>query len=229
VAARHAWCSSTSSDLPAVIAYCGRIGGARSSRDLAESQAIFVGGYELCGRLFATELERTSCHGARETSLFELLSPHICRAPAISDILKTLHADVLEATLDGPTAGVYLTRRDGHVVYMNAAAECQVKTGNALRIVNNRLDPQTRGVFEMLIARATLSPWPRIVRQSPISLILAGSLRRIGVRFDILSQHVAADNFAKTVVALTRTVYRRRNFYLLFISPASCDLQSGCR
>jgi DNA-binding CsgD family transcriptional regulator len=38
-------------------------------------------------------------------------------------------------------AGVYLTKRDGRVVYMNAAAERQVKAGHALRIVDNRIFP----------------------------------------------------------------------------------------
>jgi len=54
---------------------------------------------------------------------------------------------MLEATLDGLAAGVFLTGRDGRIVYMNAAAERQVKTGNALRIVGNRLvatDPEAR-------------------------------------------------------------------------------------
>ena len=98
-------------------------------------------------------------YGERETSLFELLSPHICRALAISDILdiKTLHSNVLEATLDGLASGVYLTRRDGQVVYMNAAAERQVKTGNALRIVDNRLvptDSETRATIAKAISEA---------------------------------------------------------------------------
>ena len=96
-------------------------------------------------------------YGEREMSLFKLLSPHICRAIAISDVLdiKTLHANVLEATLDGLATGVYLTRRDGRVTYMNAAAERQVKTGKALRVVNNRLvptDPGTRATIAKAIS-----------------------------------------------------------------------------
>ena len=87
-------------------------------------------------------------YGARDISVFELLSPHVCRALAISDALdiRTLRSEMLEATLDGLAAGVYLTKRDGRVVYMNAAAERQVKTGDAIRIVNNRIfpnDPET--------------------------------------------------------------------------------------
>ena len=82
-------------------------------------------------------------YGEREIDLFKLLSPHVCRALTISDALdiRTLHSQMLEATLDDLVAGVYLTARDGRVVYMNATAEHQIKTGNALRIVNNRLSP----------------------------------------------------------------------------------------
>jgi PAS domain-containing protein len=93
--------------------------------------------------------ELASRYGAHDIGIFRLLSPHICRALTISDALeiRTLRSEMLEATLNGLAAGVYLTRRDGRVVYMNAAAELQVKAGNALRILNNRLiptDPQTR-------------------------------------------------------------------------------------
>src|SRR5262249_27261852 len=55
--------------------------------------------------------------------------------------IKTLNSQMLEATLDGLAAGVYLTGRDGRIVHMNAAAERQVKTGDAIRIANNRLFP----------------------------------------------------------------------------------------
>ena len=88
-------------------------------------------------------------YGQREIAIFKLLSPHICRTLAISDALdiRTLNSEMLEATLDALVAGVYLVARDGRVVYMNAAAECQIRSGNALRIVGNRLlptDPETR-------------------------------------------------------------------------------------
>ena len=57
--------------------------------------------------------------------LFKLLSPHVCRALAISDALdiRALRSEMLEKTLDGLSAGVFLTARDGHVVHMNAAAQ----------------------------------------------------------------------------------------------------------
>jgi len=78
--------------------------------------------------------------------LLSLLAPHVCRSVAISDALnlKAVHAETLEATLDVLTSGVYLTDREVRIVYMNRAAERQVKIGNALRIMNNRLSPIDR-------------------------------------------------------------------------------------
>ncbi|MBR1193751.1 helix-turn-helix transcriptional regulator [Bradyrhizobium sp. AUGA SZCCT0160] len=78
-----------------------------------------------------------------EIGLFKLLSPHVCRALTISDALdiRTLRSEMLEKTLDVLAAGVFLAARDGRVVYMNEAAERQVKAGTSIRILNNRLDP----------------------------------------------------------------------------------------
>jgi len=74
---------------------------------------------------------------------FRLLAPHICRAFAISDAVgfKSITARALEATLDALATAVYLADCEGRVVYMNRAAERQIKTGSALRIVSNRLAP----------------------------------------------------------------------------------------
>ena len=65
---------------------------------------------------------------------------------AISDALslKTIRSEALEATLNALASGVYLTDRHGRVVFMNRAAEHQVRTSNALRIENNRLAPVDR-------------------------------------------------------------------------------------
>jgi DNA-binding CsgD family transcriptional regulator len=82
-------------------------------------------------------------YDAADLALLRLLSPHLCRAVTISDALdlQTLRSETLQATLDSLSAGVYLTMRDGRIVYLNAIAERQVKTGNALRLVNSRLAP----------------------------------------------------------------------------------------
>jgi DNA-binding CsgD family transcriptional regulator/PAS domain-containing protein len=98
-------------------------------------------------------------YGAADLALLRLLAPHLIRAVTISDLfeLRTLKSEMLEATLDGLAAGVYLTARDGRIVYMNAAAEHQLKTGNALRVVNNRLwaaDPRARSALSKAIDEA---------------------------------------------------------------------------
>jgi DNA-binding CsgD family transcriptional regulator/PAS domain-containing protein len=92
----------------------------------------------------------------REISLFRLLSPHVCRALAISDALdiRALKSEMLEKTLDGLAAGVFLTARDGRVVHMNAAAERQIRNGSSVRIVKDRLfptDPAARAALSKAI------------------------------------------------------------------------------
>ena len=84
-------------------------------------------------------------YGEREVRLLTLLSPHVCRAVAISDVLnlKTIRSEALEAALNALSSAVYLTDRHARVVFMNRTAERQVKTSNALRIENNRLMPLT--------------------------------------------------------------------------------------
>jgi DNA-binding CsgD family transcriptional regulator/PAS domain-containing protein len=73
--------------------------------------------------------------------LLRLLAPHICRTFAISDALdlKSVRENALEATLDALVSGVYLTDREARVVYMNRAAERQIKSRKVLRIIDHRL------------------------------------------------------------------------------------------
>jgi DNA-binding CsgD family transcriptional regulator/PAS domain-containing protein len=93
--------------------------------------------------MHASRKDKAPHYQQLEIGLFKLLSPHVCRALTISDALdiRTLRSEMLEKTLDALTTGVFLTARDGRVVYMNLAAERQVKTGTAIRMLNNRLDP----------------------------------------------------------------------------------------
>jgi len=120
----------------------------------------FIGllGLKTTGRIAVISASRTHTaprYSEGEISLFRLLSPHVCRTLAISDALdiRTLRSEILEATLDGLTAGVYLVRRDARVVYMNATAVRQVKSSNALRVVDNRLVP-TDAEARTLVAKA---------------------------------------------------------------------------
>jgi DNA-binding CsgD family transcriptional regulator/PAS domain-containing protein len=73
--------------------------------------------------------------------LLRLLAPHICRTFAISDALdlKSVKENALEATLDALVSGVYLTDREARVVYMNRAAERQIKSRKVLRIIDQKL------------------------------------------------------------------------------------------
>jgi DNA-binding CsgD family transcriptional regulator/PAS domain-containing protein len=109
--------------------------------------------------MHASRDEKAPHYQQREISLFKLLSPHVCRALAISDVLdiRALRSEMLEKTLDALVAGVFLTARDGRVVYMNDAAERQIKTGNSIRIVNNRVfpaDPAARSALSKAIDAA---------------------------------------------------------------------------
>ena len=137
--------------------------GSRFYRDVMKPYGVLdyigINALRTSGRVASVHGTRTRpapSYAQREICIFKLLSPHICRTLAISDALdiRTLNSQMLEATLDVLVAGVYLVARDGRVVYMNAAAAQQIKTGNALRIVNNRLlatDLQAR----QALARAT--------------------------------------------------------------------------
>ena len=103
--------------------------------------------------MHASRNESAPCYQRRDFSLFKLLSPHVCRALAISNVLdiRALRSEMLEKTLDGLAVGVFLTASDGHVVYMNHAAERQIRAGTSIRIVSNRIVPTDS------VARAALS------------------------------------------------------------------------
>lgn len=112
------------------------------------------------GFLMANRFVSQPRYGEKEMRLLTLLSPHICRAVAISDVLnlKTIRSEALEATLNALSSAVYLTDRHARVVFMNRTAERQVKTSNALRIENSRLaavDRITRPVLAKAIEKAT--------------------------------------------------------------------------
>jgi DNA-binding CsgD family transcriptional regulator len=78
-----------------------------------------------------------------DVEMAKLLAPHICRAAKISLALemKNLDANLLETTLNGLSAGVFIAGQDARIVFMNHIAEQQVKRGRGLKIVNNRLVP----------------------------------------------------------------------------------------
>jgi DNA-binding CsgD family transcriptional regulator len=103
----------------------------------------------------ANRIEPSPRYDDAAVRLFTLLSPHVCRAVAISDVLdlQTVRSAALEATLDALATSVYLIGRHGRVVYMNRTAEHQVRTTNAFRIEHDLLIPVDRSA-RMALANA---------------------------------------------------------------------------
>ena len=100
-------------------------------------------------------------YGDDDIRLLSLIAPHVCRSVKISDALnlKTIRSDLLEATLDALSAGVYLIDRFGRIIYSNPAAERLLEAGKALRIENDRLAPVDRvakAAFLKAIAEAMI-------------------------------------------------------------------------
>lgn len=130
------------------------------------------------GRMASLHASRTvdaPYYQERDLSLFKLLSPHVCRALAISDALdiRALRSEMLERTLDGLVAGVFLTTRDGRVVYMNDAAERQIKAGHSMRLVSNRLaptDPAARAALLKAIDEASRENVDAGMREHSLSI-----------------------------------------------------------
>jgi DNA-binding CsgD family transcriptional regulator len=79
----------------------------------------------------------------RGVELARFVAPHICRAAKIGLALemKSLDAKIMEATLNGLIAGVYVVNHEGRLVFMNHTAEQQIKRRRGFKIVNNRLVP----------------------------------------------------------------------------------------
>jgi len=153
----------------------------RFSRDVLKSfglqDIIWFPALRAGGRMASMHASRgeTEPHyQQREISLFKLLSPHVCRALAISNALdiRALKSEMLERTLDGLVAGVFLTASDGRVVYMNAAAERQVRTGNSVRIVNSQIapsDPAARAALSKAIENAARDDIDKDVREHSLA------------------------------------------------------------
>ena len=111
-------------------------------------------------QLAAHRRESEGHYGYGEIRLLSLLAPHVCRSMAISHALnlQIIRSEALEMTFEALAFGVYLTDRQGRIVFMNRAADRQVRTSEALRIRNTRLTPVDRKACATLtnaIAMAT--------------------------------------------------------------------------
>ncbi len=150
-------------------------------------------------------------YGEREVRLLSLLSAHICRAVAISDVLnlKTIMSEALETALNALKAAVYLTDRHARVVFMNRVAERQVKTSNALRIENNRLSATDRA------ARAALT---KAIDEASVD-----EAETPDSGFSLALPEVEQPGFVATVLPLTRG--ERRNMGGAFAATAAIFVQ----
>jgi DNA-binding CsgD family transcriptional regulator/PAS domain-containing protein len=113
-----------------------------------------------------------------ERRLMRLLSPHLCQTLALSDAidLVTLTSDRLEQTVDTLSAGVFLTDREGRIVYMNKSAERQVNTGSALQVINRRLtatDQKTNAALARAVAAKACTD--AVIAPSGLALALPDS------------------------------------------------------
>ena len=150
-------------------------------------------------------------YGEREVRLLTLLSPHVCRAVAISDVLnlKTIRSEALEAALNALSSAVYLTDRHARVVFMNRVAERQVKTSNALRIENNRLSAVDR------VARAALT---KAIDETSVD-----EAERLDSGFTLALPEVEQAGLVATILPLTRG--ERRNMSGAFAATAAIFVQ----
>lgn len=91
--------------------------------------------------LVAARDEAIDDFGPAEVEVFRLLSPHICRALHISDVLdlRTIASDQLAETLDALTTAVFLVDAERRVVHRNETAERLAAHGAILRVHSGRL------------------------------------------------------------------------------------------
>ncbi len=150
-------------------------------------------------------------YGDAEVRLLTLLSPHICRAVAISDALnlKTIRSEALEATLNALTSGVYLVDRLGRIIYMNRAAEQQVRGSNALRIEHDHLAPLERNA--------------RVAMANAIAEAIADEAETPASGMTLALPDRESGGFVATILPLNRG--ERRNVYGAFAAMAAIFVQ----
>lgn len=112
----------------------------------------------------------------RSVELVRLLSRHICKAAKISFALelKSLNINMLETTLNSLSAGIFLVQSNGHIVFMNSAAELQVSRGNGISIRNNQVVPKDAAAAKHF--QCGLSSLSLDEKATPISIALPDEL-----------------------------------------------------
>jgi DNA-binding CsgD family transcriptional regulator len=104
--------------------------------------------------LEAMRTEQQGCYTERELERMRMISPHLCRAIRISDSLNLSRwtSELLEASLEALSTGVYFIGRQNRVVYLNRQAREQVRSGKVLRLIDDHLDAADRGTQKLLQA-----------------------------------------------------------------------------
>jgi DNA-binding NarL/FixJ family response regulator/PAS domain-containing protein len=163
------------------------------------------------GAWAAHRVEGQPRYADADIRLLSLLSPHVCRAVAISDALnlKTIRSEALEATLNALTSGVYLVDSLARIIYLNRAAEWQIETRNVLRIESNHLAP--------------LDPAARAALASAIDDAIAGEAAAPDTGFSIALPSKEGGGLVATTLPLNRG--ERRNLCNTLAARAAIFVQ----
>jgi DNA-binding CsgD family transcriptional regulator len=109
------------------------------------------------GSIILETMKARGCYAERELEGMRLISPHVCRAIRISENLSAsrLTSEMLEASLEVLSTGVYFIGKQSRIVYLNRVARSQVKSGTVLRLVGDHLVATDRGAQKLLQAELT--------------------------------------------------------------------------
>ena len=104
--------------------------------------------------LEAMKTGQQGSYSERDLERVRLISSHVCRAIRISDSLNVsrLASEILEASLEALSTGVYFIGQQNRVVYLNRQAREQVKSGKVLRLIDDHLVATDRGSQKLLHA-----------------------------------------------------------------------------
>jgi len=126
--------------------------------------------------LEAMKTEQQGSYTENELERLQLISSHVRRAVRISDSLNIgrLTSEILEASLEVLSTGVYFVGPRNRIVYLNRQAREQVKFGNVLRVVDDQLIATDWGSQEQLQAElAKIERNPELEDRLGCSLALA--------------------------------------------------------
>src|SRR5262249_11731293 len=111
------------------------------------------------GEFSLSRHERAGIVTDRDIAIVRLLTPHIRRAVAISDVLdmRSMTISTFEASLDLIATGVVLVDADAAIIHANRAARAMLAAGSAIRSERGALRtylPETSAALRAAIAKA---------------------------------------------------------------------------